>query len=156
MTGNGYGYEKVLVVRPYGRQIRERMFGHLEKAGLSIDEVDVIQAGTPNRAAVTSIRSRPNHVLLVPFHAHVDHDGEQVNGLDVLQLLDEEGGLDAPALMPVSKVGMAAAQLMMSGGGSGGKLSLSARDRILFIDEEELDDPGLFRRIEAHLRRFAR
>ena len=143
----------VTVVRPYTPRIREKMFGTLSEAGLSIDPDHVIPPGTPDDEVVRQVGNRIGHVLLVPFHAHRDSEGKELNGLDVAALIHER----CPALnrsrilMPVSKFGMAAATLRLEKTPGEGGLPPELRDRILLIQEDDLGDPGLQGRIRQHI-----
>ena len=144
---------RVVVARPYDRRIRERMFESLNRAGLEIDARDVIAGGTPDPEVSERLSASGAYVLLVPFHAHRDSGGQVVNGLDFLRYLSETkpGAVRRPILMPISSAGMAAASLMLTKSGQPGDLDDELTQRVLFLPEAELDDPGLARRIRVHV-----
>jgi hypothetical protein len=146
---------RVTVVRPYGDDIRQRMFRALEQAGLAPRPDDVIPAGTVDRVVLAVLRTRPEHVLVVPFNAQRDHEGKRTNGLQLLQQLDAEtaGAFPWPVLMPVSRYGAAAAHLMLAES-ERAEVSPRLRERVLLIDEEDLADPRLAGRIRDHVQRW--
>ena len=142
----------VSVVRPYGRQIRERVFALLERAGLSPREQDVIPKGTDDEQVVATLRRLRPDVLVIPFHAHRDGHGETVNGLDLIErLLEEAPELSSlPILMPASMTALPAAHLRLSPLAPR-PLPERVRSRILLIDESDLDAPGLADAIRDHV-----
>jgi len=77
----------VTVVRPYGRSIRQRVFALLERAGLVVQEADVIPKGTSDESVLERLRERPPEILLIPFHAHRDEHGESLNGIAIAERL---------------------------------------------------------------------
>ena len=143
---------RVSVVRPYGRQIRERVFALLDRAGLSPREEDVIPKGTDDEQVVATLRRQRPDVLVIPFHAHRDGRGETVNGLDLIErLLEEAPELSSlPILMPASMTALPAAHLRLSPLAPR-PLPERVRSRILLIDESDLDAPGLADAIRDHV-----
>ncbi len=93
----------------------------------------------------------------MPFHAHRDHDGELVNGLDLLRQLQPACPdlQDTPAFMPISSMGMSSATLMLSRDEEAGGLGEALRARILFMPETELASSKLRPRVADHLRTCA-
>lgn len=134
-----------VAVRPYARQIRARVFSLLTTTGVRVDDADVVEAGTPDREVLESLGERRCDVLVVPFHAHNDRDGNAVHGLDVIARVRAELPLhrSTPIICPISNVGLAAAGLMLS------RMGEEALGPILFLHEDELDDAGITSLVEA-------
>lgn len=143
---------RVSVVRPYGRQIRERVFAVLERAGLSPHEEDVIPKGTEDQEVVERLRRQKPEVLLIPFHAHRAGNGETLNGLDLVERLNKDlpDLANVPILMPASVAALPAAHLRLSPLAPR-PLSDHVRHRILVIDESKLDAPELVDVIRQHV-----
>lgn len=143
----------VVVVRPYSRSIRERVFAILSGAGLAMDQARVIAAGTPDAEVLRVLRRARPDALLVPFHAHRDSDGQLINGLDLLRQLHQEcpefDGV--PVFMPISAMGMSSASLMLSRGEDAGGIGEALRAHVLFMSPEDLASPAIGRRVTAHL-----
>lgn len=120
------------------------MFGHLAGAGLTIDPADVIPPGTSDDDALALLANRSTHVLLVPFHAHRDPDGEQINGLKLIQRLDKELPLlrKNPILMPCTRTAYLTVSAILSG---------PIAERVLLISEDNLDDEALTDQIRDHV-----
>lgn len=130
----------VTVVRPYGPSIRGRVFALLERAGLVIREADVIPKGTSDERVIERLGKKVPEILLIPFHAHRDEHGEDVNGIAVAERLTAALPSLAlvPILMPASTVALPAARLKLSPLGHH-PLSDDLRARILLLDESALD-----------------
>lgn len=144
---------RAVAVRPYGAHIRTRVFALLERAGVTVAERDVIPKGTSDDDVIQALRTRRARVLLVPFHAHRDEQGRNVNGIDiVLRIVSELPNFDrVPIIMPISASASAAANLRLEAEDSVA-IPKSVRDRILVIDEADLDRPELLARLASHLR----
>jgi hypothetical protein len=144
---------RAVAIRPYGPNIRTRVFALLERAGVMVAERDVIPKGTSDDDVIEALRTRRARVLLAPFHAHRDDQGRNVNGVDtVLRVVSELPNFErVPIIMPVSSSALAAANLRLEAQGSGA-IPKSVRDRIFVIDEAELDQPALLARLVGHLR----
>ncbi len=144
---------KVLPVRPYARSIRERVFALLRAAGLEVDEVQMVPPGTPDAEALKRIEQRQPDVLLIPFHAHRDAHGVVVNGLGLLSELGVRPRFArTPVVMPVSGMGEAAFELMLSRLEPGSVLA-AALERTFLVRPFDLDDVGTPDRLKQHLRR---
>lgn len=146
------GTKSVVVVRPYGQSIRDRVYELLARAGLDMPNAHVLEKHTPDDEVVAQLLRRRYQALLVPFHAHRDRDGVLVNGLNVLNLLAgrDRSLASIPIFMPISNMGLSAAKLMLSRDSDAGGLDDSLRGKVLFMPESELDDPLLRRNVVAH------
>lgn len=142
----------VTVVRPYAPRIRKKMFGHIEKAGLVIDPANIIAGSTPDDEALEILSGRRDHVFLIPFHAHLDADGKEVNGLDFANRLhaDYPSLRHCKILMPASTFAAASAELRFANLARFG-LQEELGNRILLITEDELDEPDLADKIRRHV-----
>lgn len=143
----------VTVVRPYGPSIRQRVFALLERSGLVVRDADVIPKGTSDESVIEKLRERPPEILLIPFHAHRDERGEDVNGIAVAERLAAAlpSLAGVPILMPASTVALPGARLKLSPLGPH-PLSDELRARILLLDESALDQPGTVAAILHHIR----
>ncbi len=143
----------VTVVRPYGPSIRQRVFALLERCGLVVLEADVIPKGTSDERVLEKLRERPPEILLIPFHAHRDQNGDGLNGIAIAERLAAAlpSLARVPILMPASTVALPGARLRLSPLGSH-PLSDDLRARILLIDESALDQPETVAAILHHVR----
>lgn len=92
------------VVRPYPRNIRERVFAFLDEMGFELGEGMVVEPGTPDAEAAAWVEARKLDLLLLPLHSHDDRNGDPVDGLGVAALLgDDFARLGIPILMPVDE-----------------------------------------------------
>lgn len=100
--------QQVVVVRPYGKRIRDLVFDLLTEAGCDMEHATKVAPGTPDTAAVDEVLGTRAAVLLIPFHGHRDSDGEMVNGLTFLtKLVAKRGSCPWTVIMPVSRFGRA-------------------------------------------------
>lgn len=143
----------VTVVRPYGDRIRARVFACLGEAGLQIRPDDIIPTGTSDQECIERVRGTANRILLVPFHGHRDSEGQRVTGVEFIAKLDRacDGHFGWRVLMPVSKFAKPAVELMFNQTASDGPLRPELRSAILWMFENELDDPGLAQRVQDHV-----
>lgn len=143
---------QVTVVRPYAERIRKKMFAQIEKAGLEIRLDNVIAGSTPDDEALRILEGRGDHVFLIPFHAHLDADGKEVNGLDFANRLHKEyaGLRQCKILMPASTFAAASAQLRFANLARFG-LDEGLGERVMVITEDELEDTTLPERIRQHV-----
>jgi hypothetical protein len=135
------------LVRPYDARIRARVQRLLESLGYAIDPQRTILAGTPDGEAAALLLRYAASTLVVPFHAHKDSEGRQVDGLGLLQLLAAERP-DFPwrVLMPVSRVAAAAAMLRARS-----TLPPEAHEGVLVVYEDQLDSLTTSQRARIHL-----
>ena len=93
------------VARPYDDGFRKHVFEFL--AGLKFEPgVEMaLSEGTPDVEAaawLAGLTPKPG-LLLIPFHQHADSEGNNVDGLSLVQLLPEfYVAKRTPVLMPVS------------------------------------------------------
>jgi hypothetical protein len=146
-----------VVVRPYDARIREQVFAHLKKAGITPDPSVRIPPGTEDDEAIERLRGVKNRVLLIPFHGHRDEAGNFVNGLLFARKLARAAPElnAAPILMPVSRFAAGAAHLLWEVGVNGEKIAPELKERILLIEEEDLLDENLPFRVRDHLEKVA-
>lgn len=145
---------KVLPVRPYARSIRERVFALLRAVKLEVDEVNTVPPGTTDLEAIQQIERLHPDVLLVPFHAHRDHHGAAVNGLELLTKIGERPRFArTPFVMPVSGMGEAAFDLLITRVDAGEPLA-AALERTFLLREKDLDDRATRPRLAQHLARW--
>jgi hypothetical protein len=145
--------DKFVVVRPYDSRIRERVFGHFQRAEISQDTGIRIPPGTSDEEAIERLRVVKGQILLIPFHGHRDDSGTFVNGLVFAKALEKELPAlnQAVIIMPVSRFVAGGARLLWEMGDSGVPFSPALKARILLIFEEELDDKNLHHRIRHHI-----
>jgi len=146
--------QRVIVVRPYPARIRRKVFGILRSVGLSIVDADIIAAGTSDDEVMARLaREGPCAALLVPFHAHRDANGDLVNGLEVLRRLPGEAPrlVDTAVFCPISRMGRAAADLMLTRSKESGGLDRAELSKVLFLHEGDLDAPEIGDRVRRHV-----
>lgn len=102
------------IVRPYNTRIRDRVVSLLERVGCSFDEKHLVLAGTGDTEAIEQVVSMKNRLLLLPFHAHRDPQGQPIDGISFFEQLvaDRERGWQA--LMPTTDFGRAALGLRIN------------------------------------------
>lgn len=138
----------VTAVRPYAPRIRERVFEHMRAAGCPIPPDGIVEAGSSDAAAVRFVLTQKSSVLLVPFHAHRDTEGHKVDGLSFLRALDQASfAFVWHVVMPVSTFAVPAVTAMFTRE----EVPARARDRILLLPEDELDDLATTDRIRRHV-----
>ena len=143
---------RVTAVRPYDSRIRRRVFAVLERAGLVIEESDIVPKGTSDADVLQMLRDRPPGILLIPFHAHRDDHGANINGVAFAERLAAvlPSLSEIPILMPASTVALPGAELMLSPFNPR-PLSDDLRSRILLLDESALDQPETVAAIRHHV-----
>ena len=131
----------------------DKVFRVLTVAGLDMEQAEIITPGTTDERVLWKLSKNPAEVFLIPFHAHRDTAGQLVNGLALVLRLDRELPelRRIPILMPISTMGMSAAEVMLSRGPEHGGLTDEVRGRILFIPEATLDDDTLPARVREHV-----
>lgn len=99
---NGSRRRTYALVRPYANVIRNEVATWL--SSLSYQRTHQLEAGTPDQAAAEWIENLHGYDLLVlPFHVHLDANGNKVDGMGVVRLLgDLFLARRIPMLMPVS------------------------------------------------------
>ncbi|MDF1562172.1 MAG: hypothetical protein P1V51_03965 [Deltaproteobacteria bacterium] len=143
---------EVLPVRPYENRIRERVFKVLQEAGLTVAVKKAIPPGLSDAEVVERLRYQHPAVLLIPYHAQTDAEGNSSNGLELAQRIEEQlPRLErVPILMPVSATAIQGVRGMLGFRTRRGPVSVALQRRVLLIDEAELGDPTLPERIRRH------
>ena len=136
---------RIAAVRPYPARIRSRVFETLERIGATVESA--VEPGVSDDSAMRTLAGVRADVLLIPFHAHRDANGDVVHGLTLIERLRTGDDLHSrtPILCPISNVGLAAAGLMTS------RVEEDLLDRVLFIYEDELDEAGVGDVVETFL-----
>ena len=95
----------------------------------------IFPATTPDRLVLQQLGRTDAELLVLPFHAHRDSEGQLVNGVELLPRIRLELARHraTPAICPVSQVGMAAAELLRS------HVDADLLGPTLFVPEDELD-----------------
>ena len=145
---------RILVLRPYGPDIRRRMFDTLGLLGIHPAEEDILSADLTDDEVLSQIENERAGILLCPFNNLKMRTGELTNGLRLLQkiyrVLPHFAGV--PVLMPVSLFSAAIFQGTLSRGTDLGPVPESLRNAILVIRESEFDhQETLSQRIAEHL-----
>lgn len=96
----------ICVIRPYHDAVRVKVFEALSELNIDMDSACIFAKGTPDDeivAELTLLRPEPD-LLLIPFHAHNDHTGNMVNGVDTLKRIAGlgESYRTMPAIMPAT------------------------------------------------------
>ncbi|MAQ13884.1 MAG: hypothetical protein CMN30_03705 [Sandaracinus sp.] len=127
----------VVALRPYSARIRSRVFGTLERLGARVTAH--VEEGVPDDHTLAAMRATPADVLLIPFHAHRDRNGELVHGLTLIERIRTELPAHAatPILCPISTVGLAAAELLQT------RVDAAILHHVLFLPESELSSVTL-------------
>lgn len=141
---------RVFVVRPYHDRIKQKIFTAIQAAGGQIPDGWVASDDATDAEIVASLARIVPDVLLAPFHSRTDKNGTLVNGLRTLGVLIDNypWAGTVPVLMPLSAFG-----------GGGYTIELPkfegryGRRKILVLDEEVMNEPGLERLIAAHVQR---
>jgi len=128
----------LLVVRPHGERVRERVLSLLGRAGIRTLGAEVLPAGTPDGRALAAIRARAPLALLIPLHAHRTAEGELVNGIQLAERIDSElpAVASVPIFMPASAFGMSTLELAMARDQDAGGPSDALRRRLIPIPIE--------------------
>ena len=136
---------RVGALRPYSARIRSRVFATLDALGA---EVEVLApAGASDDQAMQAVRRANVDVLLVPFNAHRDAAGGNLNGLSLIERIRSDPSYNrVPILCPISNVGLAAADLATS------RRKDDGFSAVLFLREDELSSPNLVQTIAEFLR----
>ena len=145
---------RILVLRPYGPDIRRQMFETLAVLGIHPTEEYILSADLTDDEVIEQIESKNADVLLCPFNNLKLHTGEVTNGLRLLQKIYETlpHFVGIPVLMPVSLFSAAVFLGKLSRGTDIGPVSEALQQMILVIDESEFDNrEALAQRIALHL-----
>ncbi len=139
--------QQVVVVRPYGKRIRDLVFGLLEEFGCDMEHAMKVAPGTSDQAAIDEVIHSRATVLLVPFHGHRDETGSMINGLTFLaKLVEQKGSCPWRVVMPVSRVGRAGfmlAEARLADKTFGGQLTV--------VLVEEISETITRKQIQKHL-----
>ena len=139
------------VARPYEDGFRKQVFEFLNGLGFELGSDMVMATGTPNLAVVRwleELSPKPG-LLLIPFHQHADVDGNNLDGLGIVENLPEFYlSRKTPILMPVSDFAFA---------GSFARRLLEARDKnsiganlVIPMPPAKIGDDEIRRQIENH------
>lgn len=123
---------RIVIVRPYRASLRDRVFELLSEVGLNLALATTIPAQTPDDDVVAALQTLSAELLIVPFHAHRDRLGRRVNGVELLPRVRVGRHARTRVVAPVSRVGMAAAELLTSRLGA-------VLGPTLFLPEDRLD-----------------
>lgn len=126
-------FQQVTVVRPYGEAIRKQVFAILKNCGLSLEPKNVIPVATSDAEVIKILKNRLDHVLLIPFHGHLDANKKIVNGITLYrQIRDAVPELsDNPVLMPVDSKSAAVVESLAK---------MFRSNTVLVIAEDQLQD----------------
>ncbi|MEM7154341.1 MAG: hypothetical protein AAF799_15955 [Myxococcota bacterium] len=142
-----------MIVRPYLHRVRGRVFNLLHQAGIGTDGAAEVATGTSDEEAIAAVVAAQPDVLLIPFHAHHDEAGEQLDGLTLCRRLGEVGSVAGiPVLMPVTRMAAASLRLMSVTGEHASVHRELLTTRVLVLADEALDDPVTAARVLTHLR----
>jgi len=145
---------RVLIVRPYPTRMRTRVFTLLHSAMLDMNSGRQIPAGTSDADAIEGIMETKPDVLLVPFHAHRDAQGQRLDGLTLCgKLYGILGASPIPVLMPVTPMAGASLRLMTHTGKHADLYRDLLERHILLVPDGEVDEHETIPRVVAHLRR---
>lgn len=128
----------LMIVRPYSPAIRARISAVLTRLGYGADTATVFAKGTPDEAILKQLATTPPPgAFLMPFHAHVDTEGNNVDGLALLMKIRARlpAYASIPVVMPVSQVGHAGYLMRLK------ELGLTSLPHHAAVAERELDDP---------------
>jgi hypothetical protein len=144
-------FTEVTVVRPYGEAIRKKVFAILESCGLNVAQKHVIPPSTSDPEVLSILRSRPGHVLLLPFHGHLDATKKIVNGISLFRKIRDELpelAARAPVLMPVENHSASVVESLVS---------LLGASTILLMPESSLaQGEAMAEKVRGHLAHCAR
>ena len=143
---------RVVVLRPYAEVVRRSVLQLLERAGVDTSDAIILPPRSTDKHVVAALASVRPKVLIVPFHAHEDDDGNRLNGLELIAQIFEELPLleSVPIVMPASAQAMAAAQLGLES--SIGQLSAAQKARVFLLHLDRLADTSIVAEIRHHLR----
>lgn len=145
---------RLMVVRPYLARVRTRVFALLRSAGLDPADALRVEMGPPDDEAIAAIIEADPDVLLVPFHAHRDAEGNRLDGLTLCGRLHETAGASlAPVLMPITPMASASLRLMAGSGERAALFTELLERRILVLPEDEVDEHETIPQVMAFLRR---
>ena len=151
---------RILVLRPYGRHIRERMFATLARLGLEPGSEDILSSSLSDEEIIEQLGDRKSELLLCPYNNLTLPDGRITNGLRLLQQIEQaslDHLADLPVLMPVSVFSAPLFQSELRQGNNLGRPSDGLISRILVIHEDTLDDQEtLAARIRTHCAKVRR
>jgi len=101
--------KSIIVVRPYHSAIRDRVYLLMDLLGYDPIAAAVIPTGIPDDMVLAALeRTTPPEALLIPFHAHRDTSGRNVDGLALAERIWQiQGYRRCHVLMPVSQVAQA-------------------------------------------------
>lgn len=147
----------VTVIRPYDRRIRERMFDQLNQAGFNINPEQIIPHGTPNDEVLELLKSRLNHILLIPFNSHNDVNGNSTNGLElIIEMHNKLPELTyTPIIMPVSIYAKGAVSIMKDRISKLSNVAESIKRCVLIVHEEKLDHVDLLKSLQDHVAKLS-
>jgi hypothetical protein len=145
----------LIVVRPYREGIRKRVFALLAAAGVDVDNAVIIQKDSSDSTVIQTLRGTRPGVLLIPFHARLDESGNEVNGLDLCERLEQSLPelSQVPIVMPASAAAVPALRLRMSWM-SQRPVSDAVKKRLIVLEEELLDDEATKAALVSHLSAF--
>lgn len=140
---------RIVALRPYSARIRSKVFAVLERLGAEVETTAEPSASDAEAAA--SLRGLKADALLIPFNAHRDRAGRLVHGLSLIRRVREEVAEHRRTLVicPVSRVGLAAAELLSPG------LDDPLLQPLLVLHEGQLDTPAADHALTCFLRRRA-
>ncbi len=129
-----------ILVRPYGTHLRQRVLHLLKRAEVEVHDQNVIPMGLPDAEVLRELKNRTASALIIPYHAHRDQAGNEVNGVDLGEriLAELHQFADTPILMPASAVALPAIWLRMSPM-SPHPISKEMQNRLLLLDEDQLE-----------------
>ena len=150
-------FTNVTPVRPYVSDIRDKMFGHIKQAGLTINDADIVPASASDSELMASIGTRMGHVFLVPYNATASKESRLKTGLDIIfEIAEKQPQLNtSPFIMPVSNMVASALRNQLASARETGRLTQTLDQRILFIAESDMDRPELSQRIRNHINTIA-
>lgn len=143
---------QAIAVRPYRRAVRDKVFDLLERVACFVRDEDVIPAGTSDAHAVARVLAARERVLVVPFHAHRDANGQMLDGMSFVRALADasQHRFRWQIIMPVT--GQGAAGLELARSGSTQLLDPEVERSLLTLDGAALENPATEARLERFLR----
>jgi len=148
-------FTKVTPVRPYWSEIREKMWNHISVAGFTIDGADIIGVNDSDEQIMSALKTRKDHILLVPYNASASNETAMKTGLDIVFSVNKNIEIlaQSPILMPVASALTNALRKELAEEREGGRLTPELDKRILFIAESDLNRPELAQRIRRHVQK---
>jgi len=152
---------RLQLVRPYGPRIQQRLEAMLASLGLHARPEWTVPPHATDAEAALAVRVAKPDVLVCPFHAVRDREGQDTHGIRLLRRLQlewPEGLARLPVLMPVSTYSAAVYEAVLRLGDlKYGPLEPTLLESVLRIDETDLDQPAaLAAAIERHVARIRR